>query len=105
MLQKQILTTAMLKRWSHEIMQMQPQTGRESVSEGLLFNSAIYQLYHGQIKFIFNENDVYVRFALDQNAELDFYSASSLKQQSVERHVTLLRHISLILSQPVFAYS
>jgi hypothetical protein len=46
---------------SVEIMQMQPQTGRESVSEGLLFNSAIYQLYHGQIKFIFNENDVYVR--------------------------------------------
>jgi len=31
MLQKQILTTAMLKRWSHEMMRTQPQTGRESV--------------------------------------------------------------------------
>ena len=28
-----------------------------------------------------------VRFVLDQHAELDFYSASSLKQQSVGRHV------------------
>ena len=103
MLQKQILTIAMLKHWSQEILRMQPQTGRESVSEGLLFNSTIFQLYHGQIKFIFNENDVDVCFALDQNAELDFYSASSLKQQSVDRHVTPLGHISLILSQPVFA--
>ena len=40
-------------------------------------NSAIFQLYHGENKLIFNE----VHFVLDQHAELDFYSASSLKQQ------------------------
>jgi hypothetical protein len=48
-------------------------------------------------------NDDVVRFALDQHAELDFYSASSLKQQSADRHVAPLVHIILILSQPVFA--
>ena len=46
-----------------------------------------------------------VHFVLDQHAELDFYSASSLKQQSVRRHITPLRHIIMILSQPVFALS
>jgi hypothetical protein len=39
----------------------------------------------------------------DQHAQLDLYSASSLIQQSVVRHVTPLWHIILILSQPVFA--
>ena len=34
---------------------------------------------------------------------MDFYSASSLKQQSVIRHVVPLRHIVLISSQQVFA--
>jgi hypothetical protein len=34
-----------------------------------------------------------------------FYSAGSLKQQSVDRHVAALGHIILILSQPVFALS
>ena len=29
-------------------------------------------------------------FVLDQHAELEFYSASSLKQQSASRHVTSL---------------
>jgi hypothetical protein len=46
-----------------------------------------------------------VRFVLDQHAELDFYSASSLKQQSADRHVTQLWHIILIPIQPVFALS
>jgi len=46
-----------------------------------------------------------VRFVLDQHAELDFYSATSLKQQSVDRHVAPLGHIILIPSQPVFALS
>jgi hypothetical protein len=32
----------------------------------------------------------------------DFYSASSPKQQSADRHVTLLGHVILIPSQPVF---
>jgi hypothetical protein len=34
---------------------------------------------------------------------LDFYSASSLKQQSADRHVAPLGHIIVIQSQPVFA--
>ena len=41
-------------------------------------------------------------FVLDQHAELDFYSASSLKQQPIGRHVTPIRHIILNLSQHVF---
>ena len=44
-----------------------------------------------------------VRFVLDQNASLDIYSGSSLKQQSVCRHVAPLRHIIFITSQLVFA--
>ena len=42
------------------------------------------------------------RFVLYQHTELDFYSASSLKQQSTDRHVAPLGHIILILSQSVF---
>ena len=47
-----------------------------------------------------NEDDVC--FALDQHTGLNLYSASSLKQQSAGKHVAQLRHIILILSQPVF---
>jgi hypothetical protein len=36
-----------------------------------------------------------VSFVLDQHAELDFYSASSLKQQSADKHVATLGHIIL----------
>jgi hypothetical protein len=36
---------------------------------------------------------------------LDFYSASSLKQQSVDRHVALRGHIILIPAQAVFVIS
>jgi len=36
---------------------------------------------------------------------LDFYTANSLKQQSVGRHVAPLRHIIQIPSQPAFALS
>jgi len=46
-----------------------------------------FQLYHGENKLIFQWDDDEVRFVLDQHAELDFYSASSLKQQSADRHV------------------
>ena len=38
-------------------------------------------------------------FVLDQHAELDFYRATSLKQQSADRHVAPLGHIILI-SEP-----
>ena len=44
------------------------------------------------------------RFVLDQHAELGFYSASSLKQQSAGRHVAPLGQIILILSQPVVLF-
>jgi len=53
----------------------------------------------------FQRDDDKVRFVLDQNAELGFYSTSSLKQQSAGRHVAPLGHIILIPSQPVFALS
>jgi hypothetical protein len=39
-----------------------------------------FQLYHGENKLIFNWDDDEVHFVQDQHAELDFYSASSLKQ-------------------------
>ena len=44
-------------------------------------------------------------FFLDQHAEFDFYSASSLKQQSAGRHVVPLAHIILIPSHPIFFHS
>ena len=76
------------------------------VSEWLLFNanSTIFQLcqsWQEQVNFQWDDDEI--RFVLDQHAELDFYSASSLKLQSADRHVAPLGHIILILSQPVFA--
>ena len=56
-----------------------------------------------QVNFQWDDDEVH--FVLDQHAELDFYSASSLKQQSAGRHVAPLWHIILIPSQPVFALS
>jgi hypothetical protein len=67
-----------------------------------LSDSAIFQLYHGENKLIVNEltmkSDLYYTNTL---TVVGFYIASSLKQQSVDRHVTPLRHIILIWSQPV----
>jgi len=54
---------------------------------------------------IFQWDDDEIRFVLDQHAELDFYSASSLKQESAGRHVAPFGRIILIPSQPVFALS
>ena len=53
----------------------------------------------------FQWNDDEVGFVLDQHAEVDLYSASSLKQQSADRHVAPLKHIILIPNQPVFVLS
>ena len=50
-------------------------------------------------------DDDEVGFVLDQHVELDFYSASSLKQQSMGRRVAPLGHIILIPREPVFALS
>jgi hypothetical protein len=50
-------------------------------------NQQFLQLYHGKNKLHFWWNgDDDVRFVLDQHPELDFYSPSSLKQQSTGRH-------------------
>jgi hypothetical protein len=74
----------------------------------LLFNTNLaifsYIVYHCENKLVQWDDDG-VHFVLDHHAELDFYSASSLKQQSTGRHVTPLGHIILILNQPVFALS
>jgi len=53
------------------------------------------------VNFQWDDDDVC--FELDQYAELDFYSASSLKQQSADRHVATLEHIILIPNQPFFS--
>jgi hypothetical protein len=50
-------------------------------------------------------DDDEVRLVLDQHADLDLYSASSLKQESAGRNVTPFGHIILIPSQPIFALS
>jgi hypothetical protein len=52
--------------------------------------------------FQYNEQ---ASFVLDQHALLNFYSAGSLKQQSMGTHVAPLRHIILIPSQTVLAFS
>jgi hypothetical protein len=69
----------------------------------LLFRnfSAINLFWPEQVNFQLDDDEV--RFVLDQHAELDFYSVSSLKQQSSDRHVAPLGHIILIPNQPVFA--
>ena len=68
------------------------------MSEWVLLNAktAIFQLYHGEN--IFQSDDDKVRLVLNLHAKLDFYSASSLKQQSVDKRVTPLGHIFLIPS-------
>ena len=65
-----------------------------------LLNANIFNYIIVRINFQWDDNEVH--FVLDQHAQLDFYSASSLKQQSAGRHVAPLRHIILVLSQPVF---
>jgi len=71
----------------------------------LLFNanSEIFPAISWREQVNFQWDDDEVCFVLDQHAE--FYSASSLKQQSADRHVAPLGHIILIPSQPVFAPS
>ena len=52
-----------------------------------------------QVNFQWDDDEVH--FVLEQHAELDFDSASSLNQQS-NRHVAPLGHIIIIARQPVF---
>ena len=49
------------------------------------------------------DNDMMMSALYSTNT--DFYSATSLKQQSMGRHFAKLRHIILISSQPVFVLS
>ena len=52
--------------------------------------------------YIFQSDDE-VRFALDQPSHFDFYSASSLKQQSSDRRSHPHGHNTILIpSQPVF---
>jgi hypothetical protein len=67
--------------------------------------SWISKLIYELNNFVIWNDDEEVHFVLDQHAELDFYSASSLKQWSADRYVAPLWHIILIPSQPVFAFS
>ena len=53
-----------------------------------------------QVNYQWDDNEIQ-----DQHAELDFNSASSLKQQSEDRYVAPHAHIILIPRQPVFALS
>ena len=83
--------------------------GSEKVSEfAIIFflhqKWAIFQLYHGENKLNFDEMMILMSaLYLTNMVNWSFYSASSLKQQSVDRHVAPLRHILLIPNQPVFA--
>ena len=61
-------------------------------------------LWQGQFTFWWDDNVGFV-LLLDQHAELDFYRASSLKEQSADIHVTPLGHIILILNQLIFVLS
>ena len=76
-------------------------------SEWLLLNRQLSNFstisWRDQINFHWDVDEVL--FVLDQHAELDFYCASSLKQQSADRHVAPLKHLILISSQPVFVLS
>ena len=56
-----------------------------------------------QVSFRSKDNEV--RFVLDQHAQLEFYSTSSLKQQTAGKPVAPLGHIILIPRQPFFAVS
>ena len=56
-----------------------------------------------QVTFQWDDDDV--RFILGQHSYLDFYSDSSLKQQSADRQVAELGQIILIPNQPLFAIS
>jgi hypothetical protein len=67
------------------------------------FSSFSAILRREQVNYQCDDDDV--RFVLDQHAELDIFSASSLKQQFAGKNVTPFGHIIPIPSQPIFALS
>ena len=62
-----------------------------------------FSYFDGENNLIFNEMMMRSPLCLTNTLKLIFYSASSLKQQSADRLVGTLLHITLIPSQPVFA--
>jgi hypothetical protein len=62
-------------------------------------------MMYRQLVLTYDESAPFFITRAKTKAELDFYSASSLKQQSAGRHVAPFGHIILIPSQPVFALS
>ena len=70
-------------------------------SEWLLLNTKLryFQPYHDEESYILTMTMMMIStFFLNQHAELDFYSVSSLKQHFVCRHVASLEHINMISS-------
>ena len=63
----------------------------------------LYRFYTQNSRW--DDDDEEVCFVLNQQAQLDFYSASSLKQQSADNQVAPLGNSVLIPSQPVYAVS
>ena len=63
----------------------------------------LYRFYTQNSRW--DDDDDEVRFVLNQQAQLDFYSASSLKQQSADKQVAPLGNSVLIPGQPVYAVS
>ena len=74
----------------------------EWVSACLMPNEQFFMYMYIMERVTFRRDDDKVHFVLDKHVQLDFYIASSLKQQSTGRHIAPLRYIILILSQPVF---
>ena len=62
------------------------------------FNNLLVISWREQVNYHYQWDDDEIHFVVDQQAKLDFYSASLQKQQFVDRHVAPLGHIILILS-------
>ena len=82
---------------------------KNGVNEWLLLNAnspIFHTIWREQVNFQWDDDEV--RFVLDQHAELGLYSASSLKQQSAGRYMTMSlhsEHIILIPSRSVCSFS
>ena len=74
----------------------------EWVSACLMSNEQFFMYMYIMERVTFRWDDDKVHFVLDEHVQLDFYIASSLKQQSAGRHIAPLGYIILIQSQPIF---
>jgi hypothetical protein len=55
-----------------------------------------------QVNFQWDDDEV--RFVLDQHAELDFYIASSLKQQFADRRISCILMLGALTIHMIFFY-